>query len=264
MSTTKKFVTSGIMVLFALALTLLYALDGISSLYEAEESDIVAGEIIGFAINGFMCIGAWMLAIKASYAGARMVRIVSVAKQVVGWMGLAGAALMLFAGGTQGLEMTEYPEINYLTAVIYILYLLAAVQLVIEIFIARNISKMMNDIMYRMSGGRPYGYLVTLDNWSIAGLVAYVLMAAVSLSSIFVVKRLYARYGLIITNLSDLGIGFESIISLMLITVAQVFVYIVFIKIARSFGAFTERDNAEKDAADNGEELPAAEGEENA
>jgi hypothetical protein len=138
------------------------------------------------------------------------------------------------------------------------------VQLVIEIFIARNISKMMNDIMYRMSGGRPYGYLVTLDNWSIAGLVVSVLATAVSLSAFFAAQRLFARYGVKITNLRELGIGFESIISATLITAAQVFSYIVFIKLARSFGAFTERDNAEKDAADKGEELPGAEGEENA
>lgn len=254
MSTTKRFVTSGIMVLFALALTLLYIPDGIVTLYEESESDLLIPELIAFAVNGIMCIGAWMLAVKASYNGARMVRLIAVIKQWMGWLGLAGGALLLFLG-TEMPEMTEYPELNYMTVSIYILYLLAAACIVIDIFIARNISKMMKDIMYRMSGGRPYGYLVTLDNWSVAGLVVSALMAAVTLSSFIAVHRLFSRYGISISNLKELGLETGSVIGAICISAAQVFAYIVFIKLSRGFCAFTERDNAEKDAADNGEDI---------
>ena len=161
MSTTKKFVTSGTMVLFALALTLLYIPDGIASIYAEGELSGLLSELAGFAINGIMCIGAWMLAIKASYTGARIVRIISVIKQWIGWLGVVGVVLMLFLGldGLGGFESTEYTELNLLIAAVYALTVISGAYVVVEIFIARNISRMMKDIMYRMSGGRPYGYL---------------------------------------------------------------------------------------------------------
>lgn len=252
MITTKKFVTSGIMVLFALALTLLYIPDGIASVYAEEETSGLLTELAAFAMNGIMCIGAWMLAIKASCTGARIVRIVSIIKQWVGWSGIAGLALMLFLGldGLGGFETTEYTELNLLMAAVYALTVISVAYVVVEIFVSRNISRMMKDIMYRMSGGRPYGYLVTLDNWSVAGLVICCLEALVVLGAFIVIGRLHSVYGIRINNLQELGLDYGTVISVVFISCAQVFSYIVFIKLARGFCEYVEQDNAEKDNAE--------------
>ena len=249
MSTVNKFVTSGIMILFALALTLLYIPDAVVSIYEAGETSDLIAEIVGIALNGSMCIGAWILAIKASYTGARIVRIISVIKQWGGWLGIAGFVLMLFLG-FDGFEMTEYPELNFLVYAVYALLVLTIAALVVDIFISKNIARMMQNIMYRMSGGRPYGYLVTLDNWSIAGLIIVGVTTAVMLCSFFMIHRLFNSYGIRIENLNELGLGYGSVFPVLFVSAAQVFSYIVFIKLTRGFGEFVIQDDAEKDAAD--------------
>ncbi len=256
MSKVKQFVTSGIMVLFALALTIMYIPINLVSIVDVGNIAELTGGVLGIALNAVMCIGAWLIALKASYTGARMVRVCNIIKQCIGWIGLAGAVLSLIAslGST---EWTDYPELNALTVIIYLLVLVGIAATVTEIFIARNISGMMKDIMYRMSGGRSHGFLVTLDNWSVAAIVIVGIVAVLIVVAMILVGRMFGQLGLSIVDLPDMGLEYGSIAATVYDMGAQIFAYIVFIRLSRSFCRFVTEDNAEKDAIDRGEDLPA-------
>lgn len=265
MSRTHKFVTSGTMVLFALALTLAYLPAKVMQLYEAAEITDVISAVLGLAINGLMCVGAWMLAVKGAYAGARVMRIGAVIRQWVGWFGIAGIGLLLFLR-IDGVEWTGYDDVDKMIVLLYVMMAIVVAIAVVEIFVARNISKMMKDIMYRMADGRPYGYLVTLDRWGVVGLVVTGLMAALSAGCFVLMGGIAKKYGITLSMkaLTEMGTNFGSIAGIIFDIGIMVFLYIMCIRMSRAFCSFVIADNAEKDAADNGEEIPEVSGEETA